>query len=394
MSKILTSAKKLHNFLYSRFWDGESLRGPDPGLGLNLRLYRFIKSAIPSARCVGKSYFLQTQGYWIKSNWLMYKLTENPFYKKIAIKCSEDVINEQRIDGSWKYPLRDWRNYVSTVEGTWASLGLIDSYRNTRNNIFLEAPKKWFDFLIKKTGFQEYENSLAVNYFAYSPKSRKVPNNNTLVLWLFSDLYQVTGNNKFLTLCPKLVNFLELTQRQSGELLYEIGHEHYLCYHYNCFEFIDLYNYYKTTYENRIKAILEKMANYIATGITDKGSVKHTCFQTNPEILMFSSAAGAALLNAFKLGFIRYNRHIELLYNYILNNQRPDGSFYYSRNDMVYFRKPISSGFLSDKNCYPGPMSYMLYHLLIKAEHESNASAAFKSKGGIIELEKLGLNMV
>ncbi len=368
MSEISTSAEGLHRFLYSKFWDGKGLYGPDPGLMLNLRLLRFIKSAVPPLRSIGNSYFLQTQGYWIKSNWSLHKLTRNQKYKKIAIDCSEYVVKKQRKDGSWEYPLRNWKNHVSTVEGTWVSLGLIDSFRNTGNPVFLEAAKKWYYFLINKTGFQEHEDSIVINYFAFSHKSRKVPNNTTLVLWLFSDLYKATGNSKFLALTGKMINFLELSQKSTGELIYEIGHEHYLCYHYNCFEFLDLYNYYTATHDNRIRKILERLAHYISTGITEKGSVKHNCFQTYPEIVMFSGVAGAALASAAKLRFGGYDRHINLLYKYLLKNQKSDGSFYYSKNDMVYFKTPIPWGFLSDKNSYPGPMSYILYHILTKIE--------------------------
>jgi len=165
-----------------------------------------------------------------------------------------------------------------------------------------------------------------------------------------------------------MIRFLELCQKPSGELIYEIGAEHYLCYHYISFEFLDLFQYYCLTGNARIRKILKNLARFIASGITEKGSVKYACSQTFPEIVMFSSVAGAALTSATKLGFNDYEKHIERLYSYIVENQRSDGSFFYSKHDMFYLRKPLQWGFLSDKNLYPGPMTFILWHILIRME--------------------------
>jgi len=62
------AADKLSIFLHDAFWDGHALIGPDAGLMFNLRFLRFVKSAFPSLRRAGRSYFLQTHGYWIKDN--------------------------------------------------------------------------------------------------------------------------------------------------------------------------------------------------------------------------------------------------------------------------------------------------------------------------------------
>jgi len=371
MDNVLANAAgKLYTFIYDTFWDGHGLIGPDAGLMFNLRVLRFVKSAFPSLRRTGRSYFLQTQGYWIKDNWDLYRVTGKSSYKEVAIACSNHVINKQNADGSWQYPLRDWKKYVSTVEGTWASLGLLESFQQTRNPIYLDAALKWYKFLISKISFQKYAGSIVVNYFAFSPKSRKVPNNTTLVLWFLLELCEATGDRKFLEFNDKMIRFLELCQKPNGELIYEIGTEHYLCYHYNSFEFLDLFQCYCLTDSGRIREILRKLASFIASGITEKGSVKYACSQTFPEVVMFSSVAGAALASASTIGFKDYEKHIKRLYRYVVENQRPDGSFFYSKHDLFYVRKPIQWGFLSDKNLYPGPMSFILRHLLIRLKSQ------------------------
>jgi hypothetical protein len=247
-------------------------------------------------------------------------------------------------------------------------LGLLISYQQTKDPIYLEAAIKWYDFLINKTGFEKYEDSLYVNYFAFSSQGIKVPNNTTLVMWFFAELFKATGDRKFLKLNNKLIRFLELCQKPSGELIYRVGKEHYLCYQYNSFEFIDLFNCYEITGDIRIKTIMKKLAKYIASGVTEKGSVKLSCSQTYPEYIHFSGAAGAALINATNIGLGNYNKHIERLYCYLIENQQSNGSFFFSTNDMIYVTKPIQWGFLTDKIAYTRPMSYILNQLLFGIE--------------------------
>jgi hypothetical protein len=365
ISDLFDSADKLYKFIFEHFWDGHRVVGPDPGLMLNLRALRFIKSYIPSLSQAGHNYFLQTQGYWIKDNWDLYRLTDKSTYEEVAIACSDHVIISQRDDGSWEYPLREWQKYVSTVEGTWAALGLLESFRQTKNQVYLKAALKWYEFLINKTKFQKYHDSLAVNYFAFSSKGKKVPNNTTLVIWFFAELFEITKDRKFNEFSDSLIRFLELCQKSDGELIYEVGTDHYLCYHYNSFEFLDLLNNYNLTCNLRIKLILSKLAKFIASGVTENGGVKYSCSQTYPELIWFSSVAGAALIGATTIGLGNYQNHIKHLYRYVLENQRDNGSFFFSRHDMLYLKKPVQWGFLTDRTSYPRQLSYILQHLLI-----------------------------
>jgi hypothetical protein len=338
-----------------------------------LRFFRFLKSCFPSLGRSDHHYFLQAQGYWIKDNWDFFKVTGESRYKNVAIACSDQVVKTQRGDGSWKYPLREWKKYVSTVEGTWASLGLLETFDHTNDAIYLEGALGWYDYLVNRIGFQKYRDSLVINYFDVL-RSRKVPNNTTLVLWFFAELYRRKKESRFLKFNDKMIRFLELSQRPNGELNYEIGNEHYLCYNYNAFEFLDLHYCNEVIKDERIVAIMKKMAAFLSTGVTQIGSVKHDCFQTFPENLMFSGVVGAALKIATSNGLGNYSEHIRYAYDFLFENQKPDGSFRFnSKHDFPYFRRPISRGFLVDRRPYPRQLCYLLQQLLMEARTQDSA---------------------
>lgn len=357
---------KLYNFLLKSYWNGSYISGPDPGLMLNLRLTRFIKSYFPALNYKNNNHiFQQIQGYWIKNNWALYRLTNDSRYKEIAIACSDFVVASQRNDGSWQYPLNEWKSRVSTVEGTWASLGLLETYFYTQNPVYLKSALKWCQFLVSKTGFQRYKTSLTINYFNI-PTARKVPNNTTLALFFFAELFKTTQDVSFLKYNDALISFLELCQEPDGELIYEVDKPHYLCYHYNSFEFMDLYYANQILKSDRINAILSKLAKYIASGVLSNGSVKYDCTQVYPEEIMFSAITGAALIKATKSNYGNFQKHIEHIFSYLLKNQRSDGSFILTLHDMPYIKKPLNWGVLSDKTMYPGPMCFILSSMLTK----------------------------
>lgn len=371
-NKYLFSALRLYNYLVKNFWNGHAIVGPDIGLTFELRFTRFIKSYLHFLNWHDYHYFLQAQGYWIKCNWDLFEITGESNYRKVAIACSKYVINKQKEDGSWEYPLKAWKKYASTVEGTWASLGLLETFKHTKEMTYLKGPLKWYDFLINRIGFQTYKDSLAINYFDV-PKYR-VPNNTTLVLWLFRELHEITKDPAFSKFNEKMIRFIQLCQNSNGELRYTVEKEHYLCYHYNAFEFLDLYHYHELIDDERIRIILKKLAKFVSKGLTEIGSTKYDCFQTFPEVIFYSGVAGAALTSAASMDLEGYEKHIKCAYDFLLENQRPNGSFIYCRHDMPYVRKPISHGFLTDKRSYLRPLSYILQALLVKAKSETSTN--------------------
>lgn len=371
-NKSFCSAIRLYNYILNNFWNGHAIIGPDPGVMLELRIYRFIKSYLSFINWSDNYYFLQAQGYWIKSNWDLFKITGDMNYKNVAIACSKHIIDQQKKDGSWNYPSKSWKKYVATVEGTWASLGLLETFNWTEESEYLEGALKWYNFLIDRIGFQPYKNSLAINYFDIP--SMRVPNNTTLVLWFLAETYRITNDAKFIRHNDKMTRFIQLSQNDSGELKYAIEREHYFCFSYNAFEFLDLSHYYEIIDDERIKIILEKLAKFLSTGVTEIGSIKYDCNQTFPEVICSSGAVAAALITVASIGLRNYKRHITYAYDFLFEHQRSDGSFPSCAHAAPYLRKPISHGFLTDNRSYPRQLCYTLQHLLIKAQLESNLS--------------------
>ena len=374
-NRSLSSAIRLYNYIFKNFWNEDAITGPDPGINLELRVFRFLKSYCSFLQFSDNHYFLQAQGYCIKSNWDLFEITGNLKYKKTAIACSKNILDKQKDNGSWEYPLKAWKKYVSTVEGTWASLGLLETFKWTKERKYLKGAFRWYDFLIDEIGFQRYRDSLAVNYFDVPSVwwTSRVPNNTTLVLWFLSELFEATEDSRFLESKDKMIRFVQLSQNSNGELKYAIEREHYLCYQYNAFEFLDLSYYYRIINDERIWIVLEKLAHFLSTGVTEIGSVKCDCFQTFPEVIYYSGAVGAALITASSMGLKNYRDHIKYAYDFLFDRQRSDGSFPFSKHDGPYLRKPASHWFLTDKRSYPRQLSYTLQHLLIKAKSEINS---------------------
>ena len=144
-----------------------------------------------------------------------------------------------------------------------------------------------------------------MNYF-YQKHGAKVPNNSTLALKMFAHLFRATGNDKFLSPCPGMVNWLGRVQLQTGELPYSLegprARVHFLCYQYNAFELLDLLDYYRITADEHIVPIVKKLAGYLAGAVTPSGSVRFSCCRNRPEILYYAAAVAAAAEIGFSQG--------------------------------------------------------------------------------------------
>jgi len=198
---------RLHGHLARRHVRAGLLMGPDPGIRLNLRLWRFAKSYLGLREGPEKHVFLQGQAYWVLANWLLHDLRlmhqahavpladgtavpdSDSVFNDQARAASEAIVHLQLAYGSWPYPLRERRHLKATIEGNWASLALLESYRWTRDEHYLRAALQWRDFLFSRIGFQSYQGTLAVNYFD-QPRGN-IPNNSTNTLWLLAALSEL-----------------------------------------------------------------------------------------------------------------------------------------------------------------------------------------------------------
>lgn len=359
------AGERLYAHLASRHvrQDG-ALVGPDPGVGLNLRVGRFIKSYLRALPWPDRLYYLQAQAYWIWDNMELAALTGDARCKDAALSCARVVASRQTEDGWWHYPQAAWRDRVATVEGCFGSLCLLMGFELSQDERLLDGARRWYDFMIDKVGFQEYDaDSRAVNYFSNVGRGL-VPNNSTLALWFAAALSRAAGDDSYLKHCGSMTNFLARCQLDSGELSYVLGGEggpgrvHYLCFQYNAFQFLDLAEYYGITGDERALSVMSKLAEFLSGGLTEKGDARHDCDANGPTMHYFTAAVSAALARAGELKLGDYSPLASRGYSRLLGLQRADGGFDYSLGDY---------GVLSDRRSYPRNQAMILRHLLVPA---------------------------
>ncbi len=363
MKQQLEAALKLHKHIVDKHWNGQALLGPDPGVRFNYRIFRFFKSYLHHMTWNDDMYYLQAQSYWAIGNWALFNLTGDDKYRQIAVGCSEYVLECQRDDGAWDYPNPEWKGRVATVEGTWAALGLLETYRHTGRSIFLDGALHWHKYMVEVVGFQKIGDELAVNYFANRGDTR-VTNNSTTILSFLAELAGETGDEIYLKPRTGLINFIQRVQMPSGELPYAVGGKsdptysrvHFQCYQYNAFECLSLLKYYELTLDEAILPTITILLRYLSEGVAEDGHAYYNCGKPTRTITYHAAALAATFIRAKQLGLDSYDELAEQAYKYVLSWQNKDGSFIHSRRDY---------GILTDKRSYPRYLSMIMYHLLL-----------------------------
>jgi len=408
MEIYLTAILRLHDYIIKRHWNGQAIEGPMPIDKLNWHITRYVKaylvqnhttfsgkssdsylkskgrslfcgemwpSLFPNISCKlalgwipwGDNYkYKQGQGYWIHSNLILGELLNDRQYQDYGRICAEYIIQEQLPSGAWKYPpLQERRNHIGSIEGAWASLALIKAYLNLGNQEYLEAVLKWDNFQINEIGIREYKDSFAIN-FLHEISKVKIPNATTLLLWLVTEIYKTTGDDKYLRFVDQMIRFLEYSQMENGEFQYIFNmRPHFQCFQYNSFEFMDLAHPYAINPDERIWRILKKSAEFLATGISTHGACCYNCFKEFPEVNYWTTALAAALKKAQELGLGDYRLESDRAYQRLLTQQRTDGSIGFSRRNYV---------FLSDQWSYPQQLVMILRCLLDKVINNSRSN--------------------
>jgi len=376
--ELIHAAERLHTHLLKRHYSQGLVHGPDAGVRFQLRLWRFFKAALDFVPWNDDYVFVQSQGYWILSNWMLHEATGEQKYGALALESTEATLRLQQPGGFWLYPLPERKHRIATVEGNWGAIGLLATYAREARKEFLQAAVRWYDYLVGSIGFQAHAPGKSINYFD-KPRG-KIPNNSVEAAWLFLRLWKATGDARFVEHVDAMLDFLANTQLPTGELPYivdgpyEKGRIHYLCYQYNAFQFLKLAWAASLRPDSRVRSILSALAGFLAKGATDAGASAADCFHANPETDYFTAALAAALREAHELPIAdcrlpmlenrqssRVNRQSEAqelsdrCYTRLLRRQRPDGSFAYTTGDY---------GFLRDGRSYPRPQVMTLFHLL------------------------------
>ncbi len=364
-SELRIGAERLHTHLVRHHYRQGLLRGPDAGVRFNLRAWRFLKSALDFVPWRDDYVFIQTQGYWVLANWILYETGGEPRFRELALESTEATLKLQTAEGFWTYPLPERRHLIATVEGDWGAIALLSTWMRERRDEFLRAAIRWYDFLVSRIGFQDHPPGKAVNYFDL-PRG-KVPNNSVEAAWVFLRLWKATGEERFLEHVNGLLDFVSSVQLPSGELPYVVGssHErgrvHYLCFQYNAFQFLKLAWSRALRPAKALDSILPRLASFLENGLTATGASAAYCSSAGragsagPEADYYTAVLAAALHEAAQLGLVRQAEIAERCYDRTLARQRLDGSFAYSTGDY---------GILRDTRSYPRPQAMTLFHLL------------------------------
>jgi len=379
--ELIRAAERLHAHLLKRHYSQGLVHGPDAGVRFHLRLWRFFKAALAFVPWNDDYVFLQSQGYWILSNWMLHETTGEQKYRALALESTEATLRSQQPEGFWLYPLPERKHLIATVEGNWGAIGLLATYAREPRKELLQAAVRWYDYLVGRIGFQAHAPGKAINYF--DKPQGKIPNNSTEAAWLFLRLWKATGDARFVEHVDAMLDFLANAQLPTGELPYivegphEKGRIHYLCYQYNAFQFLKLAWAAALRSDPRTRRILSALAGFLAKGVTKAGASAADCFHAKPETDYFTAVLAAALREAQKLPIADCRLPIladrqssivnpqsearersERCYARLLRRQRPDGSFAYTTGDY---------GFLRDGRSYPRPQVMTLFHLLYPA---------------------------
>jgi hypothetical protein len=110
--------------------------------------------------------------------------------------------------------------------------------------------------------------------------------------------------------------------------------------------------------DERARSLAERIAAYLATGVTPAGSVRASCASRLPEVVYYSDAVGLALETVTRLGWADHRTLADRAFGFVMSRQQPNGGFPFSRGDYYL---------LSDRTAYPRYLAITLYHLAERA---------------------------
>jgi hypothetical protein len=360
--QLLDASVSLHQFLVRQHYSDGLLRGPDPGVRFNLRLWRFAKSALRFLPWGDDYVFTQTQGNWVLANWMLYEATGSSSYLDIALESTRATLALQTAEGYWPYPLPERRHLIAALESIWGSTALLATYSRTSRPELLQGAIRSYDFIINRIGFQPHSPGEAINYFD-RPRG-KVPNNSVIAVWFFLCLWRSTGDERFLEHVSPLLQFIAAVQLPGGEIPYivdsplEKARDHYLCFQYNAHQFLHLCRSERLHPGLGAMPILAKLSRFLRRGVWLNGSCANDCAcaeRGGPEVNYYTAGLGAALHQAYCLGLDKTDEAAQRCLARVLARQRPDGSFGFSTGDY---------GILKDERSYPRQQAMILFHLL------------------------------
>ena len=160
---------------------------------------------------------MQAQAYWILSNSKLYSSTKKQKYLEYCRNSADRLLVLQRDDGAYDNPDPEWAGLHVPVQGCFATIAFLEVYNLTKNKVYLEAAIKYYNF-IEESDWIVHEGYELIRYFIGEDTvryikpgniSKIVPNNQTLLVFMYSYFYKVTGEKHYLDRVPSLINYLE-----------------------------------------------------------------------------------------------------------------------------------------------------------------------------------------
>lgn len=360
------AAVRLRDYLVTDHWTGKSLSGPDPGVRFNARIYRFAKSYLRALPWDDDRTYAQAQKYWIQANLGGLRLgLFDQSSEDIVRATAEYLRGAQTAAGYWEYPNPEWAGRIATVEGNYATVGMLYAAEAFSDPALVEAAIAWHDYAVTHIGFQRDGDTLAINYFG-NLRGGRVPNNSASAVRAFAMIAAATGDERFLETVPPMIRFMAETQLEGGELPYAVRGQytnadryHFLCYQYNAFEYMNLVAYQDVSGDDTIEPILSKLATYLESAFTRRGTARYNCHQDDPEVVYYTIACSRALRIAQSRGEVGASDLADRSLEQGLARQRGNGSFPYSFGNY---------GILHDLRSYPRYQAMILAHLVEEIE--------------------------
>ena len=132
--------------------------------------------------------------------------------------------------------------------------------------------------------------------------------------------------------------------------------------------------YYQLTDDQRVLPAIKKLLDFLVTGVAQDGHTHYACENPHRQVTYHAAALGATFFRAGQLGIGNYEQWSHRSYEYVLRQQRSNGSFKYSRNDY---------GLLSDNRSYPRYLAMIMQHLLLGADPAEQSSSAPRINGSV-----------
>ncbi len=350
------SIERLDKWLTKNGWKGYDpydLRGTPAFLKINqIKLLKIpqkslflLESAVPGLLrklfAVEKKINAKAMGLFADSYLDLYKITgKQSFWNKAqeTIHWLSENYNKTYSGKSWGYPF-NWQSRVFIPTGTPSSVvtaiignAFWNFYNYTGEENYLTICTEICDFFVENLNIHRFEKDKIC--FSYTPLDNfQVHNANLFVAEFLIRIGQEIGNDKWIELGFKAINFTLSEQNIDGSICYWGKQQSTTCHrdHYHSgFEIRNLYSLWKLTGEEKIyRAVRRYYEFYLRHFFEDKTIPKLTPAQTYPiniHACAESLLCNAALIRDFPEGQ-DYSTNAVLWI--IKNMQDKTGYFYY-----------------------------------------------------------------